>query len=85
LRRFGGHFYAKKVKWQRKLTPLHDLIDSLPVGFIGYISNGSIKRPQCYPIMFEAAREGKGLLQIKDFQVFIIVDNNLLQSHLPLP
>jgi hypothetical protein len=64
--------------------PLRDLINSIPDGLIGYISNGSIRGPQCYPIMFEAVHEGKGILKIKDFQLSIIIDNNLSESHLPL-
>jgi hypothetical protein len=67
-----------------RIYPLRDLLNSIPEGLIGYISNGSIRGPQCYPIMFEAAREGKGLLQIKDFQLSIIVDNNMPESSLPL-
>ncbi len=60
-----------------RIYPLRDLLNSIPEGLIGYISNGSIRGPQCYPIMFEAVREGKGLLQIKDFQLSIIIDNNM--------
>ena len=67
-----------------RIYPLRDLLNSLPEGLLGYISNGSIRGPQCYPIMFEAVREGKGLLKIKDFQLSIIVDNNLPASPLPL-
>lgn len=67
-----------------RIYPLRDLLNSIPEGLIGYISNGSIRGPQCYPIMFEAVREGKGLLQIKDFQLSIIVDNNMPMSPLPL-
>jgi hypothetical protein len=63
---------------------LRDFMNSLPVGLIGYISNGSVRGPQCYPIMFEAVHEGKGLIKIKDFQLSIIVDNNLPMSTLPL-
>jgi len=67
-----------------RIYPLRDLLNSIPEGLIGYISNGSLRGPQCYPIMFEAVREGKGLLQIKDFQLSIIVDNNMPESSLPL-
>jgi hypothetical protein len=34
--------------------------------------------------MFEAVEEGKGLLKIGDFQLSIIIDNNLPISPLPL-
>jgi hypothetical protein len=34
--------------------------------------------------MFEAVREGRGLVQIKDFQLMIIVDDSLPESSLPL-
>ena len=67
-----------------RFYPLRDLLNSIPEGLIGYISNGSIRGPQCYPIMFEAVREGIGLLQIKDFQLSIIVDNSMPESSLPL-
>jgi hypothetical protein len=67
-----------------RIFPLRDLLNSIPEGLIGYISNGSIRGPQCYPLMFEAVREGKGLLQIKDFQLSIIVDNKIPESSLPL-
>ncbi len=68
-----------------RIYPLRDLINSIPEGLIGIISNGSIRGPQCYPIMFEAVREGKGVLQIKDFQLSIVVDNNAPESPIPLP
>lgn len=67
-----------------RLFPLRDLFNSIPDGLLGYISNGSVRGPQCYPIMFEAVRQGNGLLQIKDFQLSIIVDNNIPESPLPL-
>lgn len=67
-----------------RIYPLRDLLNSIPEGLIGYISNGSIRGPQCYPIMFEAVHEGKGLIRIKDFQLSIIIDNNLPMSPLPL-
>jgi hypothetical protein len=35
-----------------RIYPLQDLINSIPEGLIVYISNGSIRGPQCYPIMF---------------------------------
>jgi hypothetical protein len=67
-----------------KIYPLHELLKSIPNGLIGYVSNGSIRGPQCYPIMFEAVHEGRGLIQINNFQLFIIVDNNLPESSFPL-
>ncbi len=67
-----------------RIYPLRDLLNSIPDGLIGYISNGSLRGPQCYPIMFEAVHEGRGLLKIGDFQIMIIVDNNLPESSLPL-
>jgi hypothetical protein len=65
--------------------PLHELLKGVPEGLIGYISNGSLRGPQCYPIMFEAVKEGKGLLKVKDFELSIIVDNNAPESPLPVP
>ena len=67
-----------------KFYPLQDLINSIPNDLIGYVSNGSIRGLQCYPIMFEAIHEGRGFIQIKDFQLSIIVDNNMPESLLPL-
>lgn len=64
--------------------PLRDLLISIPIGLIGYISNGSIKGPQCYPIMFEAVQEGTGVIRLKDFNLSIIVNNNMAESVLPL-
>jgi hypothetical protein len=67
-----------------RIYPLMDLLKSIPDGLIGYISNGSIRGPQCYPVMFEAVQEGTGLLQITDFRLQIIVNNKLPESPLPL-
>jgi hypothetical protein len=67
-----------------RIYPLRDLLKSIPDGLIGYISNGSIRGPQCYPIMFEAVHEGTGILQIKDFQLHVIVNNNIPESPRPL-
>jgi hypothetical protein len=64
--------------------PLRDLLNSVPDGLIGYVSNGSIRGPQCYPIMFEVVKEGQALLKLKDFRLSIIIDNNLTKSVLPL-
>lgn len=67
-----------------RVYSLRDLLNAIPVGLIGYVSNGSVRGPQCYPIYFEAIREGKGLIKLKDFQLSIIVDNNLPMSKLPM-
>jgi hypothetical protein len=67
-----------------RIYPIQDFLKSIPAGLIGYISNGSIRGPQCYPVMFEAVREGHGLIQIKNFQLMIIVDDNLPESPLPI-
>jgi hypothetical protein len=63
---------------------LRDLLNSIPIGLIGYISNGSIRGLQCYPIMFEAIQEGTGVIRLKDFQLSITINNNLPESMLPL-
>jgi hypothetical protein len=67
-----------------RIYPLRDLLISMPDGLIGYVSNGSFRGAQCYPVMFEAVREGRGLLQINDFQLLIIIDNNMPESPLPI-
>jgi hypothetical protein len=54
--------------------PLKDL-KCVPQSVIGYISNGSLRGPDHYPIMFEAGPEGTCLLQDRDFQVRIVIDN----------
>jgi hypothetical protein len=66
-----------------RIYPLRELI-ATPEGIIGYVSNGSVRGPQCYPIMFEAASQGKTLLQDKDFRLWIVVDNNAVMSPFPL-
>ena len=68
-----------------RIYPVSALINAIPKGLIGYISNGSIRGPQCYPVMFEALEEGKQLLQVKDFQIWINVDDHAPESALPLP
>lgn len=68
-----------------RIYPLPDLFNALPKGLIGYVSNGSVRGPQCYPVMFEALNEGKGPLQLNNFQLQIVVDNNAPESPLPLP
>jgi hypothetical protein len=64
--------------------PLRELLISIPNELIGYISNGSIRGPQCYPIMFEAVKEGRGQIQLYDFKLNIIVNNILPESPIPL-
>ncbi len=68
-----------------RIYPLPDLLNAIPKGLIGYVSNGSVRGPQCYPVMFEAVQEGKELLRIKDFQIWINVNNRASESPLPLP
>ena len=68
-----------------RIYPLPDLFNAIPKGLIGYVSNGSVQGPGCYPIMFEALKEGKGFLQLKDFQLEIVVDDKVPESPLPLP
>jgi len=66
------------------IYPLRDLFTSVPDELLGYVSNGSIRGPQCYPVYLEAVHEGTGILRIKDFRLTIIIDNNLPMSSLPL-
>jgi hypothetical protein len=68
-----------------RIYPLADLLKAIPEGLIGYVSNGSAQGPNCYPVMFEAVKEGKGLLRVKDFQIEIVVDDSASESTLPLP
>ncbi len=44
-----------------------------PDGIIGYVSNGSLRGPNKYPIMFEAAAEGQCVLKDGNFSVTIVV------------
>ncbi len=67
-----------------RIYPLRELLNSIPDELLRYVSNGSMMGPQCYPVYLEAVHEGKGNLQIKDFQLSIIIDNNLPMSSLPL-
>ena len=52
--------------------PVKDLACT-PEGIIGYVSNGSLRGPDLYPIMFEAVKEGQCRLENHDFQVDIII------------
>jgi hypothetical protein len=67
-----------------RIYPLRDLLNAIPDGLLGYISNGMIMGPQCYPVYLEAVHPGQGILRIKDFQLSIIIDNNLPMSKLPM-
>jgi hypothetical protein len=66
-----------------RIYTLRDLENSIPDGLLGYVSNGSIRGPGCYPVYFEAVHVGKGILKIKDFQLAIIVADDLPTSTLP--
>jgi hypothetical protein len=68
-----------------RIYPLPDLFNAIPQGLIGYVSNGSVQGPNCYPVMFEALKEGKGLLHFNDFRLQIVVDDSEPESALPLP
>lgn len=63
--------------------PLSELTAS-PEGMRGYVSNGSIKGPRCYPIMFEATTEGRILLKNRGFHLEIVIDNKAPVSTYPL-
>ncbi len=52
--------------------PVKDLA-CIPTGIIGYVSNGSLRGPGRYPIMFEAVAEGTCRLEDHDFQANIVV------------
>ncbi len=63
--------------------PLNELQAS-PAGILGIISNGSLRGPNCYPVMFEAVTEGSAVLRDRDFQLRIVIDNRAPVSTLPL-
>ena len=52
--------------------PVKDLT-CMPAGIIGYVSNGSLRGPNNYPIMFEAVAEGQCVLKDGDFSVTIVI------------
>ncbi len=54
--------------------PLNEL-KCEPKWIMGYASNGSLRGPDYYPIMFEAAEEGTCILKDRDFQIRIVVAN----------
>lgn len=54
--------------------PLNEL-KCEPKWIMGYISNGSLRGPDYYPIMFEAVEEGTCILKDRDFQIRIVVAN----------
>jgi hypothetical protein len=58
-----------------------------PESVIGYISNGSFRGPDRYPIYFEATRVGECVLKNRDFNVKIIVVQRTpsLTRRTPLP
>lgn len=56
-----------------------------PADRLGVISNGAIRGPNCYPIMFEAVSEGRAVLRDGNFELNVVVDNNAPTSQIPLP
>jgi hypothetical protein len=44
-----------------------------PDGIIGMVSNGSVRGPDLYPIMFEALQAGQCTLTDRDFSVTVII------------
>ncbi len=63
--------------------PLSDL-RAEPKGILGTVSNGSIRGPNCYPIMFEAVAEGSAELLDRDFHLRVVINNAAQVSTLPL-
>ncbi len=63
--------------------PLNTL-QSSPAGVLGVISNGSVRGPNCYPVMFEALTQGQGTLTDGGFVLHVQVDNNAPVSTFPL-
>lgn len=55
-----------------KEYPVKD-IKCTPEGIIGYVSNGSVRGPDNYPIMFEAVGIGTCTLRNKDFQAYVTI------------
>lgn len=66
-----------------RVFPLKDLQAVAP-GILGEISNGSVRGPNCFPIMFEGATEGKARLSDGEFQLQVVVDNHAPVSRFPL-
>jgi hypothetical protein len=66
-----------------QLFPLSQL-QVVPSGTLGVISNGFVRGPSCYPIMFEAVVEGKARLGDRGFWLQVVVDNSLPVSPFPL-
>lgn len=66
-----------------RLYPLSTLQAS-PAGRLGIISNGSLRGPDCYPLMFEAVTEGDALLSDRDFHLRVVVDDHAPISPFPL-
>lgn len=55
-----------------------------PAGMLGYISNGSVRGPNCYPIMFEAVDQGQATLSDRGFVLHVVINNNAPISEFPL-
>ncbi len=66
-----------------RLYPLSELEVS-PAGMLGNVSNGSVRGPSCYPVMFEAVTEGSAVLRDRGFELRIVIDNRAPVSTLPL-
>ncbi len=75
--------YRFSVYLDDRTYPLNELHQD-PAGTLGVISNGSIRGPNCYPIMFEAVTQGRVTLSDRNFLLHIVVDNNAPASQFPL-
>jgi hypothetical protein len=64
--------------------PLNELAVT-PDGPLGRVSNGSLRGPDCFPLIFEGVNEGRTLLHDRDFELWVDVDNKAPASTLPLP
>ncbi len=55
-----------------------------PAGMLGYISNGSMRGPNCYPIMYEGVSQGQATLSDQGFVLHVVINNNAPITQFPL-
>lgn len=67
-----------------RLHPLAGL-QADPTERLGLVSNGSLRGPNCYPIMFEAVSEGQAVLREGSFELHVLVDDSAPVTTIPLP
>ncbi len=66
-----------------RMYPL-EALQTDPADRLGVVSNGAIRGPSCFPIMFEAVSEGRAVIRDGNFELAVLVDNQAPVSQIPL-